>query len=432
MQTSRSARVAVVVLCVWCLLCCGRVAAGKGGDLDTCMRLYGGSSDSVPDVLYYRTTPPNGSEGMQYAWSTVGAPTLFFSHGPVPPYCNSSVLSINSEEYREDQAYHSVNISGTDGAFAMAVVLNRLIEFNVTKRFKSADGFDPAKAFNDSSGYSSYYLNDTSLWSFSNKSLVFQLEDNSNQSNFTDKPFKFSIRATFPTRAAKQRLRYFPKTLYTENSTTFDLIVENYPYTMTPSRVALEMLLVHNQNTPSGNVSMDSTVDDEYTPSVFDTFQYLFGKDPASNGTPGFFQWKPISYQSGGRKSTKSQQANVAYASNETQEEHASIARGLASALFEPSTVSNVTLLYIVFGTSGDDTYNQSEYMTWTAVTGYGEVPHDSLSMLVIITIILGLGIPVIVILVGGGYVVYRRKPWKNVVRWVTNVRGRRGYTTLN
>ena len=134
---------------------------------------------------------------------------------------------------------------------------------------------------------------------------------------------------------------------------------------MTPSRVALEMLLVHNHNTSSGNVRMDSTVDDEYTPSVFDTFQYLFGKKPVSNETAGFFQWKPISYQTAGRKSTKSQQANVAYASNETQVEHARIARGLASALFEPSTVSNVTLLYIVFGTSGDESWNQSSYMTW-------------------------------------------------------------------
>ena len=134
---------------------------------------------------------------------------------------------------------------------------------------------------------------------------------------------------------------------------------------MTTSRVALEMLLVHNLNTPSGNVTMSTTVDDEYTPSVFDTFQYRFGKDPVSNETTGFFQWKPISYQTGGRKSTSSQQANIAYASNKTQEEYASIPNGLASAVFEPSTVSNVTLVYIVFGTSGDETWNHSSYMTW-------------------------------------------------------------------
>ena len=67
-----------------------------------------------------------------------------------------------------------------------------------------------------------------------------------------------------------------------------------------------------------------------------------------------------------------------------------------------------------------------------TVVAGYGEVPHDSLSMLVVITIILGLGIPVVVVLVGGGYVVYRRRPWQSVVRWVTETRARRGYTTIN
>ena len=66
-----------------------------------------------------------------------------------------------------------------------------------------------------------------------------------------------------------------------------------------------------------------------------------------------------------------------------------------------------------------------------TAVVGYGEVPHDQLSMLVIITIFLGLGIPVVVILAGGGYVFYRRKPWQNVVRWV-KTRGRSGYVALS
>ena len=124
----------------------------------------------------------------------MGAPTLFFSHGPVPPYCNSSLLSVNLDAFRENQTYNSVNISGADGAFATAVVLHRLIEFNITEKFEGAEGFDPFLAFNGSSNYTSYYLDKPNMWSFCNESQMFCLEDNSTQTNFSDGPFKFSIR----------------------------------------------------------------------------------------------------------------------------------------------------------------------------------------------------------------------------------------------
>ena len=102
---------------------------------------------------------------------------------------------------------------------------------------------------------------------------------------------------------------------------------------------------------------MTRTIDDEHTPSVFQTIQYLFG-----NSSVGYIQWKPISYQnSANRATTSSQQANVLFADGSDVKP---LPRSLASALFNRSTV-NVTRMFMVFGSSGDDTYMNSEYMTW-------------------------------------------------------------------
>ncbi len=53
--------------------------------------------------------------------------------------------------------------------------------------------------------------------------------------------------------------------------------------------------------------------------------------------------------------------------------------------------------------------------------------------MVVIITIAVGLGIPALLVLLGGTYVVIRKKPWQNVQRMAAKVSGtQEGYSKLN
>lgn len=183
---------------------------------------------------------------------------------------------------------------------------------------------------------------------------------------------RLSSQAVVPSKTGSERLGYLPKTLYTENSTVFDLLIRNFNYTHNYSdnnRLALELLLVHGPQTSNGSVSFSRSFDDEYTPSVFETYKYLFGRENTTNTTStseGFMVWKPISYQSKGRKSTSSQQANVVMAEGSAQPQMgAKVPHGLASALFNSSTVSNITRMFIVFGTQGDETFINSGYMTW-------------------------------------------------------------------
>ena len=168
------------------------------------------------------------------------------------------------------------------------------------------------------------------------------------------------------------RLGYFPKSLFTNTSTTFDFAFANFPYSnistcgtetdnTTCARLVLKMYLVHGPNTLNGTLISNFSLDDEYTPSVFLTKAYLFGTQPSVS--PGYLQWKPISYLSSNRQSTSSQQANMVTSINE----ETTLPDSLASALFgvDADEKMNVTVLYLVFGTEGDDNNMNPDYLTW-------------------------------------------------------------------
>ena len=172
------------------------------------------------------------------------------------------------------------------------------------------------------------------------------------------------------------RLPYFPKSILTVNNTAFDIVIKNFTYRLKDSnnkdesffystnRLAIELMIVHGRHVANGSVSRSMNFDDEYTPSVFTTYQYEFGRGPqASSPHLGYLQWKPVSYTSPGRASTSSQQINMADTSNVSF--HDALPKGLASALFGKLPPRNITLVYMVFGTSGDDSALSPTYLTW-------------------------------------------------------------------
>ena len=122
--------------------------------------------------------------------------------------------------------------------------------------------------------------------------------------------------------------------------------------------------MVGGQQVDGSSTVVMSTVDDEYTPSVFRTWEYYFNE--RGHSSRAYLQWKPISYQSHDRKSTKSQEANlVCPEGNAVDVLNGEVPPSLASALFSDSTPLNGTALYMVIGTSGDENYVNSKHMTW-------------------------------------------------------------------
>ncbi len=58
---------------------------------------------------------------------------------------------------------------------------------------------------------------------------------------------------------------------------------------------------------------------------------------------------------------------------------------------------------------------------------GFGTAPQDEISMVVILTICIGLGVPALLIGLGGVFLVIKRKPWKKLSSTNKN-----GYTKLD
>jgi len=62
-------------------------------------------------------------------------------------------------------------------------------------------------------------------------------------------------------------------------------------------------------------------------------------------------------------------------------------------------------------------------------VIGTGTVPKEGISFVVLITIIVGFGIPGVLVIFSMLYVVLRKKPWQTVMQWTNR---NRGYTKLS
>eukprot|EP00731_Ephydatia_muelleri_P016857 Em0009g1281a len=310
-----------------------------------------------------------------------------------------------SADYSVSQSCGSVNISEAARNVAFAIVFRQLIEAEVdSNAAPGGDFFNFSSGVNDS--YNGILLNTTHP----------DLSIKDDQVNLTY-PGSLYVLNTISTSSIAGSLPYLPRTHYTENSTTFDLIVQNFPYRSANSRIILEMYIVSGPSLQAaGDVKKKHWIDDEYTPSVFETFTYPFGDS--------YLQWKPISYQSQSRQSTASQQANYLAYGGLQPSDQGELPRGLASAVFRPG--ANVTRFYMVIGTPGDGTYLSTAYFTWTAVIGFGTPPTEHISTTAIITLCVGFGLPMATVLLGGVYVVLKRKPWMYLYSLVVSARMKR------
>ena len=64
-----------------------------------------------------------------------------------------------------------------------------------------------------------------------------------------------------------------------------------------------------------------------------------------------------------------------------------------------------------------------------TALIGYGIAPADSVSLAIISTIAVGLGVPALFVVLGAIYVIYKKKPWESMQKLVA--RSNNGYAQL-
>ena len=120
----------------------------------------------MPPLLHFQTwsRDPHDPVVMNYAWSTVGYPTLFISQSFKSNNCTNETFRANLTEFLHTQDFGSVYVAGSEGDAAVAIVFRRLIEFDGGNKANAKNTFNSSDAANaTSSKYHSVYLNDSSI-----------------------------------------------------------------------------------------------------------------------------------------------------------------------------------------------------------------------------------------------------------------------------
>ena len=74
----------------------------------------------------------------------------------------------------------------------------------------------------------------------------------------------------------------------------------------------------------------------------------------------------------------------------------------LVTALFGASCDHlSVRATNVSFGVTKDKFYAASDFLQWTFTVGYGPPPEDDLSAMIIVIIVVGLGVPAVLVVVG-------------------------------
>ncbi|XP_063228666.1 glycosylated lysosomal membrane protein B-like [Bacillus rossius redtenbacheri] len=222
-----------------------------------------------------------------------------------------------------------------------------------------------------------------------------------------------SIRFKIAAYGSEDREPSLPRLLHTANSSQVDVALDGLATNSSfPSaRFAVDLVLVSDDGRNS-SMLLESykSLDDENTPGVFT----MVDLQTASSGTArggGYLQWRPVAYVSRQRDLSNSTDAH-SYQLNDVP---------------RPSGVLNNTLMYAVyayaldtpavlaqeavvsFGLKEDGFYKKTNFTSWTFTIGYGHPPHEDFSLLVIMIISIGLGLPGIIIIITCIVMVVRR-----------------------
>ncbi|KAJ8335151.1 hypothetical protein SKAU_G00407900 [Synaphobranchus kaupii] len=195
----------------------------------------------------------------------------------------------------------------------------------------------------------------------------------------------------------------WPRLLHNANSSQLRVWLDGVTARSNFSRFFLELETVGRSDLLS-RVDVLRSIDDEYTPSIFEVSQWVASPPNATSPVLGYTQWKPVAYRSA--------TPNLEQATPCRHSEPLPLARlppsGLVRAYFGDGY--RASGLNVTFGIAGDPMYSASKYLSWTVLVGLGSPPVDSFSPVVIAIMAVGLGTPMILILVGGVCVCVRRK----------------------
>ncbi|XP_029177398.1 glycosylated lysosomal membrane protein-like [Nylanderia fulva] len=359
------------------------------------------------------TTLHLGADGrndtLHYLWDFIGTPSLLLAL--TPP---STTLNISWENYlarRENSLHFSEKPLYTFG-----VIINKIIEFDDVNDTALIDTANVANV----NILPLEYFNWQRVSLTQNSEFVsLDMEGNSYHDTAKNISRNGSIKLSFRGFCTLDHSDMVPHMLHTENSTQIDIILDRLQTnkTFSNSRFAIELLVVGGGD-PEILMFVDpkKSLDDEHTPGIFEIVEVRTPPyrelDSALNGG-AYLQWRPVSYNSPLRDVTSSTETTQ-YPPKKVFGYTSAVKDTMLYCYYGNKTDLLLQSLTISLGSKGDGFYKKTNYLTWTFIIGYGTPPEERFSSLVIMIISIGLGLPLLIMVITGLYLCIRRMPKQN------------------
>ncbi|XP_074836875.1 glycosylated lysosomal membrane protein [Carettochelys insculpta] len=374
---------------LWLLgsLCSARAAPGGSGRRVT-LHYNPGSNSSSVNLLHVRAVGQNDT--LHYVWSSIGAPTVLLLY----TRSESSTLHVNWTKLLSAAPAGAIWIEPAGSVvYSTAVIFTKVFEYSRANASAQEEQF-----------YPTYDLAALS-WRSLNGTL-----------NHTALTAKFQGVGAFPNGTISFQVTAYeqsgrdsslPRLLHTANSSKVEFIMEKVAPRSNSSRFMLEVVTVEETGGRKRLQSVRS-IDDEYTPAIFEMAQLV--SEPRNDTTSSsFFQWKTAAY--GDKVASRENAIHCHYHSLQMASWRL-LGPSIAHAYFGAGLGHGESLaaINITFGGEDGKFYAEKNYLSWSALLGFGTPPEDSFSPLVITIMAVALGTPVVLLLVGGLVVLLARR----------------------
>ncbi|XP_038239423.1 glycosylated lysosomal membrane protein [Dermochelys coriacea] len=372
----------------------GLLAAAGGYRRQVTLQCIPGSNSSSASLLHVRAVGRNDT--LHYVWSSIGAPTMLLLY----TRSESSALHVNWTKLLSASPAGAIWIEPPGSVvYSAAVVFTKVFEYNGTK----ASGLSKRQ---EEPFYPSYDLARFS-WQIVNQTALTAKFQGIN----TLDPGGASHNGTisFQVTAYEQGGRDgpLPRLLHTANSSKVEFIMDNVAPRGNRSRFLLEVVTVEEKGRHKRLQSVRS-IDDEYTPTIFEMAQLVSELRNDSIG-PSFFQWKTTAY--GSRDASRENAIRCRYYPLQTANRTLP-GPSIAHAYFGEDLGHSHSIAAINISFSGEDgeIYAEKGYLSWSALFGFGTPPKDAFSPLVMAIMAVALGTPVVLLLAGALVVLFARR----------------------
>lgn len=359
-------------------------------------------NESSPLLVHVRA---DGNEDtLHHVWDFTGSPSLLLVHT-----ARECELNVTWDKYVKSNGT-SVTFS-TEPIYTFGVILDRVFEFNdehnsgifdIYNRNESYVHIMDVKDFRWKLGQSVFNDSETALLS-----LVGKRHDS--KTNTTG-----VIRITMGAYGGVEHASASPHLLHSSNSSQMDITLENMPTSFEKSRYGISLVTISSDPSNSTMVlNVKKTLDDEHDPGVFSIVEVTSpeARSPTDNVDlvkGGYIQWRPIVFTSELRDVTNSSDS-VQYditPLNELDRLEKTLFYKLFSDKLHDHLISTTN---VTFGAAGDKYYKKTNFSSWTFVAGIGRPMEEQFSKWVIMILVIGLGLPIVLIVFGVLCVVTRR-----------------------